>query len=64
MQHKILIPPNSTAEDLHNIMMHEASEFAIETCNKLIMGKYILEPQTIKSNKLAPKIYKNTAEIN
>ena len=64
MQKEIAIPLNSTAGDLTDIIMNVVPNFAITTCKKLISRECNPTIQAVKSNKLAPKIYKNTAEIN
>lgn len=64
-QQKITIPQYCTAGQLQKIMADEAPNFTLETCRLLITNQYTKITQSdIIWGKIAPKIYKNTAEID
>ncbi|MCL2039994.1 MAG: methionyl-tRNA formyltransferase [Bacteroidetes bacterium] len=63
LQKRIVIPYNATAGDLTNIMMTEAPDFAIETCEALISNNYELTSQSDVFEFPAPKLFKENLEI-
>lgn len=64
-QQQIAIPQYCTAGTLQQIMASEAPIFTAKVCDMLIANNYTkIEQHGIVSTKIAPKIYKNTAEID
>lgn len=64
-QRQITIPQYATCGQLQKIMATEAPIFAVEACHSLLTGNYTeIQQSDIVSSKVAPKIYKSTAEID
>jgi methionyl-tRNA formyltransferase len=63
LQKSIAIPDGATAGDLHDLMMPEAAQMSIDTCNLLINGNYRLMPQDDSQASPAPKIFPDFCRI-
>jgi methionyl-tRNA formyltransferase len=64
LQEKISIEPTTTAGQLHDKLMHLGAKVVVESLNKIQSGNYKTIPQIEGSNKIAPKIFTNTCELN
>jgi methionyl-tRNA formyltransferase len=64
LQKVVNIPNFSTAGDLHDLLMSEAPEFAVNTCNLLLYENHNYLKQNENFATKAPKIFRETAEIN
>jgi len=64
LQKAIDIPEGATAGDLHDLMMPEAAQMAVETCNLLLSGEYKLMVQDDSFASPAPKIFPEFCKIN
>ena len=64
LQEEFIIPTNSTAGELYNIMMEKAPSFTIKVCDQLLSGKYMLKQQDDNFVFSAPKLFKENVEIN
>lgn len=64
LQKTIDIPDGATAGDLHDLMMPEAAQMAIDTCNLLLTGDYKLMKQDDNLATPAPKIFPDLCKIN
>ena len=63
LQKVIDIPMFSTAGELHNLLMENAPQFTIDTC-ELLLGNYQLKNQNDNLATVAPKIFRQTAKID
>lgn len=64
LQQKILIAENETAGTLHDKLMHLGAALVLESVHAIAVKKYTLQPQTLHSVKLAPKIFKDDCIVN
>lgn len=64
LQEKISIEPTTTAGQLHDKLMHLGAKVVVESLIKIQSGNYKTIPQKEGSNKIAPKIFTNTCELN
>lgn len=64
LQKSIDIPEGSTAGDLHDLLMPEAAQMAVDTCNLLISGDYKTMSQDDSLASSAPKIFPAFCQIN
>ena len=64
LQKQVAIPPNFTAGELYNLLMENAPQFAVDTCELLFSGDYELLAQDDSLATPAPKIFKQTAKID
>jgi len=64
LQKAIDIPEGATAGDLHDLMMPEAAQMAVDTCNLLLSGEYQLIKQDDTLATPAPKIFPEFCIIN
>ncbi len=64
LQKAIDIPEGATAGDLHDLMMPEAAQMAIDTCNLLHSGDYKLMKQDDTLASPAPKIFPEFCKIS
>ncbi len=64
LQHRILIGPDDTAGDVHDRMMLEGAELVLKTVQLIESGDYTLQEQDGTTATSAPKIHRETCEIN
>jgi methionyl-tRNA formyltransferase len=64
LQKSIDIPEGATAGDLHDLMMPEAAQMAVDTCNLLLSGNYKLMKQDDSLASPAPKIFPEFCKIS
>lgn len=58
------IPEGFTAGDLHDALKPIAAELAVETCDLLLSGNYILKPQDNSKVTKAPKLFPENCKID
>lgn len=63
-QERLPIGPNETAGDVHDRMMHLGARVVLKTVKAIESGNYTLERQDGRLATKAPKIYRETCEIN
>lgn len=61
---KMAIDENDNAGTLHDKLMHLGATLIVKTVNAIEAGNYVTTPQSGTSNKIAPKIFKETCLIN
>jgi len=64
LQHRIPIGPDDTAGDVHDRMMLEGAELVLKTVQLIESGDYTLQEQDGTAATSAPKIHRETCEIN
>ena len=64
LQRQVDIPSNFTAGELYNLLMENAPQFAVDTCELLLSGDYKLIIQDDSLATPAPKIFKQNAKID
>lgn len=64
LQARVPIGPNDTAGDVHDQMMLKGAELVLETVQLIEAGDYSPKPQDDTSATPAPKIHRETCEIN
>lgn len=64
LQQSVRIPENTTAGELHDILMKLAPQFTLDTCNLLLSGKYYTQKQDNSKVTSAPKIHPDFCKIN
>ncbi len=64
LQHRMPIGPNDTAGDVHDRMMLSGAELVLRTVQLIESGDYTLRPQDDQAATPAPKINRDTCQIN
>lgn len=64
LQHRIPIGENDTAGDVHDRMMLEGAELVLKSVRLIETGDFSLLPQDDTASTSAPKIHRETCEIN
>lgn len=64
LQEKVVIPPMSTAGDLHDMMMPLAAEMAVKTTGLLLSGSYVSRPQDASQSSPAPKLFREKCRLD
>lgn len=64
LQQVVDISEFSTAGQLHNLLMENAPQFTLDSCELLLSSNYQLKNQDSNSATLAPKIFRQTARID
>lgn len=64
LRHRIPIGPNDTAGDVHDRMMLEGAELVLQTVQLIQSGDYELKAQDSSAATSAPKIHRDTCQIN
>ncbi|MGB9771594.1 MAG: methionyl-tRNA formyltransferase [Candidatus Kapaibacteriota bacterium] len=64
LQYKYEIPDGFTAGDLHDFLAPLAGDIAVETCQLLLSGNYILQKQDETLATKAPKIFPEQCQID
>jgi methionyl-tRNA formyltransferase len=64
LQQEYPISPEDTAGTLHDKLMHAGPSLIMKTLDGLAMGQINPKPQKVLHLKIAPKIHKETCEIN
>jgi methionyl-tRNA formyltransferase len=63
-QQKVTITPETTAGELHDILMHVGAELIVKTVKAVESGNYVPTPQKEAKDKVAPKIFTEHCLIN
>ena len=61
---KMAIEEDDNAGTLHDKLMHLGATLIVKTVNAIEAGNYVTTPQSGTSDKIAPKIFKETCLIN
>jgi methionyl-tRNA formyltransferase len=64
VKREVPLNANTTAGELHDVLMHVGAEVVVETLETIEKGNYQTIPQPSVSGKVAPKIFKHDCLIN